>query len=93
MIQPQLCIFFSIYILFFSAPASHKEGTKTNRWSPLTLLPIIIAECALDIVTLTHRTGCRLEITRGGPLSCSHLSPAAPQPNHVLSCSLRARAL
>lgn len=75
-----LLFFSSRYILLLlpSHPASHKDVTKANRWSPPTLLPIIITECALDIVTLTHRTGCRLEITRGGPLSCSHLSPPHP---------------
>lgn len=47
-----------------------------QRW----LLAIIITVCALDIVTMTHRAGFRLEITRGGPLSCSHLSFSPPTP-------------
>lgn len=84
---PPLCIFYHCCLLFLQAT---KMWLRRIGGSPPTLLPIIITECALDIVTLTHRTGCRLEITRGGPLSCSHLSFSPP---NVLSCSLQARAL
>lgn len=70
---------FSLSVYFINVSFSSCV-TESNRWSPPTLLPIIITKCALDIVTLTHRTGCRLEITRGGPLSCSHLSFFPPPP-------------
>lgn len=48
--------------------------TEASEWCPTSQLSSTIRGCALDIDTLTPTTDCRLEISGGGPLSCSHLS-------------------
>lgn len=67
-----------------------KEPLSTDReWYPTSHLSSVIMGCTLD--TLTPTPDCRLEMTGGGPLSCSHFSfflsppyaPPLPSPSHL----------
>lgn len=62
-----------------SLPTGHRAVSRAHQWSPPhpRCCPSVITECALDVLA-----GWRLEITRGGPLSCCHLSfsPHPPTP-------------